>query len=171
MDSRFRGNDKNSRLLKTMPSPRRPLTSGCGADTQPPELAGLEVFEVELGRAGGGSTLLKALPTINRSPLSRFEGNGSFFSALSAGGCGLGAVVALPAQGLAPLYLARLAALGFVLKPPVGKEELLPGSKNEFCSAVDTLKDPIAVLHIGAPLPFEQGPTRCEMRCGLAPRG
>ena len=72
-------------------------------DTPHPEFARLEVFEVELCRAGGGPPLLKTLPTVDRSPLSRLKGHGRLFPALVARGCGFDPMVALPAQGLTPL--------------------------------------------------------------------
>jgi hypothetical protein len=68
-----------------------------------PKFARLEVFEVELSRTGGGPPLLKTLPTVDRSPLSRLKGHGRLFPTLGAGGRGFGPMVALPAQCLIPL--------------------------------------------------------------------
>ena len=136
------------------------------SDTLHPEIARLEVFEVELGRGGRGSPLLKTLPTVNRPPLSWLKGNGCLFPTLSAGGCGFGPMVALPAHHLTPLHLTRLATFWLVLEPLVGEEKLLPGSENELRSAVHTLQDPIPVVHSRTP-PIEQGPTRYELHSGL----
>jgi hypothetical protein len=72
-------------------------------DTPHPEFARLEVFEVELSRAGGGPPLLKTLPTVDRSPLSRLKGHGRLFPTLGACGSGFDPMVALPAQCLTPL--------------------------------------------------------------------
>ena len=76
----------------------------------------------------------------------------------------------LPAPRLTPLRLTGLATFWFVLKSPVGKEELLAGSENKFRSAIDTLQHPVPVLHTPAPL-IEQSPTRDKLRCGRTPRG
>jgi len=146
------------------------LVQGSTLHTLHPEFATLEVFEVELSRAGRGPPLLETLPTVNRPPLSWLKGNSRLFSTLSAGGCGFDPMVALPAQGLAPLHLTRLATFWFVLKSLVGEEKLLPRCENELRSAVHTLQDPIPVLHNRTPLP-EQGPTPDELRSGRTPRG
>src|SRR5208337_1527101 len=129
------------------------------------KFARLEVFEVELSRAGGGPSLLKTLPTEDRSPLSRLKGHGGLFPALGAGGCGFGPIVPLPALYLTPLQLTRLATFWFVLKTLISEENLFPGSENELRPAVHSLQDPIPVLHSRTPL-LEQGPTRYRLRSG-----
>ena len=131
---------------------------GSGMGTPRAELTGLDVFAVGLSRAGRGPSLLKAFPTVNRSPLSRLKGNGRFFPTLGAGGRSFCPIVALTAPGLTPLHLTSLATFGFVLEPLVGEEKLLPGGEYELRSAVHTLQDPIPVLHKRTPPCSDRAP-------------
>jgi len=93
------------------------------------------------------SPLLKALPAINRAPLSRLEGHRSFFATLRADRTGFHTPVSLPVQQLRSFGLAGLTAFWFVFKPLVSKKELFASRENEFRSAVDALEDPIPVFH------------------------
>ena len=110
-----------------------------------------------LSWAGGKPSLLEAFPTVDWPALSRLEGNGCFFPALRAGGCGFHTVNALSVRGLTSFRLTGPATFGFVLEALIGVEELFPCSENELCPAIHTLENPIPVLH------------RCTPRSNRAP--
>jgi len=102
---------------------------------------------VRSSRRTCGSTLLKALPAIDGTPLSRLEGNSGLFTTLRTDRAGFHTPMALPIEQLRSLGLTRFTALRLVLKPLVREKELLASRENEFRSAVDALEDPIPVFH------------------------
>jgi hypothetical protein len=95
--------------------------------------------------------LLKTFPTVYGPALRGLEGNRGFLAALRAYRGGLDTLAPVPAQHVAPLGLTGLAPLRFILETFVSEKELLAGSKNELCSAIATLEDPIPVFHAQLP--------------------
>jgi hypothetical protein len=85
---------------------------------------------------GGYPQLLEADAAEHRSTLSGLKRNGGFFAAVRAFGSGFGAY---PRSSPDTLGLARLAALGIVLKLFIVEEELFTGGEDEFRAAVNTL--------------------------------
>ena len=97
------------------------------------------------GSRGRRLTAQEAFAAINRSALCRLEGHRSFPTALRAHGHGLG-LGKSPATGALAFRLARLTALGLVLKILVVEEVLFSRCEHEIRSAVYTLKDAVLKL-------------------------
>jgi hypothetical protein len=93
--------------------------------------------------------MLEALAAVNRTPLSRLEGDRGLLPTLRTNRLGFNSLnacrtvpVALGARGF-----ARLATLRLVFEAFVGEKHLLAGGEDEFRTAVGTLQDPIMVFH------------------------
>ena len=87
----------------------------------------------------------EALTTVDRASLGGPEGNRRFPAALRTDCCCLRSRRSGRRRSL-PLYLARLAALGFILEVLVVEEMLLSRRENELRSTISALDNPILKL-------------------------
>ena len=107
--------------------------------------------------------MLEALAAVNRTPLSRLEGDRGLLPTLRTNRLGFNSLnacrtvpVALGARGF-----ARLATLRLVFEAFVGEKHLLAGGEDEFRTAVGTLQDPIMVFHTLLRTRTGRGPAAC----------
>jgi len=115
---------------------------------------GIPVARRSLGtrfRAGArGTSLLKALETVNRPSLGQLERHGGLLAALRANrDCNRARPAYRPRKGT--LGFAVFAALRLVFEALLGVEALLAGGKHEWSVALDARKNFVAVLHARAP--------------------
>ncbi len=120
--------------------------------------------EVGLDGGGGSSTLLKTLPTINRSTLSRLKRNRRLLAALRADCCGFHSLVALAAQPFVPSGLTGFAPLRLVPKSFVREEELFSRSENKLGPAIHALHDLIPEFHAQLPCSNSSSPCAPQTR-------